>query len=89
MLFLDVPTEAQLARIGPLQAIGIAGTARGMSPQQMQSCLPKIGRFFRDQQVPVLHYKCCSTFDSAAHTAAWGLQSISWATTCKRRLHCL
>ncbi|AFK61551.1 hypothetical protein TKWG_05250 [Advenella kashmirensis WT001] len=72
MLFLDVPTEAQLARIGPLQAIGIAGTARGMSPQQMQSCLPKIGRFFRDQQVPVLHYKCCSTFDSAAHTGSLG-----------------
>lgn len=68
ILFLDVPTDAQLARVGPLDAIGIAGTARGMDPQQMQDYLPQIGDFFRDQHVPVLHYKCCSTFDSAAHT---------------------
>ncbi|MGO1767684.1 hypothetical protein CAP48_06095 [Advenella sp. S44] len=68
ILFLDVPTDAQLARVGPLDAIGIAGTARGMDPQQMQDYLPQIGNFFRDQHVPVLHYKCCSTFDSAAHT---------------------
>ena len=73
ILFLDVPTEAQLARIGPLDAIGIAGTARGMNPQQMQASLPKIGGFFQAQQVPVLHYKCCSTFDSAAHTGSLGV----------------
>lgn len=72
ILFLDVPTEAQLARIGSLDAIGIAGTARGMSPQQMQASLPKIGRFFQQQRVPVLHYKCCSTFDSAVHTGSLG-----------------
>ncbi len=72
ILFLDVPTDAQLAGIGPLQAIGIAGTARSMNPQQMQSSLPKIGRFFQDQQVRVLHYKCCSTFDSAVHTGSLG-----------------
>ncbi|HLU04245.1 MAG TPA: four-carbon acid sugar kinase family protein [Advenella sp.] len=72
ILFLDVPTEAQLAHVGILDAIGIAGTARGMSPQQMQVCLPKIGRFFHSQRVPVLHYKCCSTFDSAVHTGSLG-----------------
>src|SRR5690606_38741903 len=65
-------TEAQLAHVGILDAIGIAGTARGMSPQQMQVCLPKIGRFFHSQRVPVLHYKCCSTFDSAVHTGSLG-----------------
>lgn len=73
ILFLDVPTDGQLARIGPLDAIGIAGTARGMNSQQMQVSLPKIGRFFREQQVSVLHYKCCSTFDSAVHTGSLGV----------------
>src|SRR5690606_22788001 len=68
ILFLDVPTDAQLARVGPLDAIGVAGTARGMDPQHMQDYLPQIGDFFRAQHVPVLHYKCCSTFDSAVHT---------------------
>jgi len=73
ILFLDVPTQAQLTRIGPMDAIGIAGTARGMNPQQMQATLPKIGRFFQEQKASVLHYKCCSTFDSAAHTGSLGV----------------
>ena len=70
ILFLDVPTKEQLACVGPLDAIGIAGTARGMDTQQMRAYLPGIGRFFQDQRVPVLHYKCCSTFDSAVHTGS-------------------
>lgn len=65
ILFLDVPTDEQLARCSPMDAIGIAGTARSMSPQQMQAYLPKVGCFFREHAVPVVHYKCCSTFDSA------------------------
>jgi uncharacterized protein YgbK (DUF1537 family) len=36
-----------------------------MDPDQMRAALPEVGRFFRDQGVRLLHYKCCSTFDSA------------------------
>ncbi len=64
-LFLCVPSAEHLAAAGPLDAIGIAGGARTMSPEEMRERLPAVGRFFRDQGVRLLHYKCCSTFDSA------------------------
>lgn len=72
ILFLDVPTQQQLSRVGPLEAIGIAGTARSMSGRQMQASLPRVGRFFQEMAVPVLHYKCCSTFDSAPDAGSLG-----------------
>jgi uncharacterized protein YgbK (DUF1537 family) len=64
-LFLSVPSDEHLADAGPLDAIGIAGAARTMDPDQMRMALPAVGRFFRDRGVRLLHYKCCSTFDSA------------------------
>ena len=64
-LFLDVPSEEHLAAVGTLHAIGIAGAARTMTPAQMREKLPAIGRFFADRGVRLLHYKCCSTFESA------------------------
>lgn len=65
LLFLGVPSPAQLARAGELDAIGIAGAARSMAPAAMREALAPVGRFFQEQGVAVLHYKCCSTFDSA------------------------
>lgn len=65
LLFLDVPDESTLAAAGPLDAIGIAGSARAMAPDAMRAALTPVGRFFAAQGVPVLHYKVCSTFDSA------------------------
>jgi uncharacterized protein YgbK (DUF1537 family) len=73
LLFLDVPTPAQLALAGELDALGVAGSARTMSPQQMREALPRIGEFFRRMRVPVLLYKCCSTFDSSAQTGSLGV----------------
>jgi len=67
-LFLDVPTPKQFAAAGPLDAIGIAGAARAMSPAQMRAALPPIARLFRELDVSMVHYKCCSTFDSAPET---------------------
>ncbi|KKX33317.1 four-carbon acid sugar kinase family protein [Rhizobium sp. LC145] len=64
-LFLGPPSERHLDEIGSLQAIGIAGSARAMTSAQMREELEPVGRFFADIGVRVLHYKCCSTFDSA------------------------
>ncbi len=72
MLFLRVPTAEQLASVGPLDAIGIAGAARSMSPEDMKAELEPVGRFFAETNVPVLLYKCCSTFDSAPHIGSIG-----------------
>lgn len=64
-LFLGPPSERRLAAVGELDAIGIAGSARVMRPAEMEAELEPVGRFFAKTGVQVLHYKCCSTFDSA------------------------
>ncbi len=72
LLFLGLPTAAQLERAGPLDALGIAGAARAMTPDEMQAELGPVGRFFASLHVPVMHYKTCSTFDSAPHIGSIG-----------------
>jgi uncharacterized protein YgbK (DUF1537 family) len=72
LLFLDVPTPAQLAAAGALDAIGIAGAARAMDPAAMRTALQPVARFFASCGAQVLHYKCCSTFDSAPHVGSIG-----------------
>lgn len=73
LLFLGVPTPEQLRRAGPLDAIGIAGAARAMAPDAMQAELRNVGRFLASTGAQVLHYKCCSTFDSAPHVGSIGV----------------
>lgn len=73
LLFLGVPTAAQLQRAGALDAIGIAGAARAMAPEAMRAELAPVGRFFAQLRVPVLHYKVCSTFDSAPQVGSIGV----------------
>lgn len=72
LLFLDVPDIAQLGEAGQLDAVGIAGAARSMAPDAMRAELEPVGRFFAALGVAVMHYKCCSTFDSAAHVGSIG-----------------
>ena len=73
LLFLSVPSAAQLERAGPLDAIGIAGAARGMAPAEMTDELRAVGAFMAGTGARVLHYKCCSTFDSAPHVGSIGV----------------
>lgn len=72
LLFLDVPTEAQRAKAGPLQAIGIAGAARSLPPAAMAEVLAPVAQFMAASGAPLLHYKCCSTFDSAPQVGSIG-----------------
>uniref|UniRef100_A0A9E7ZY03 Four-carbon acid sugar kinase family protein n=1 Tax=Bosea sp. NBC_00436 TaxID=2969620 RepID=A0A9E7ZY03_9HYPH len=72
LLFLRQPNEAQLAAAGSLDAIGIAGASRAMAPAAIAAELTDIGRFFAGQGVGLMHYKCCSTFDSAPHIGSIG-----------------
>ena len=70
MLFMGVPGEAQQAAArsalgGALDAVGIAGASRSMAPEAMRAELEPVGRFFAALGNAVLHYKVCSTFDSA------------------------
>ncbi|WP_439588802.1 four-carbon acid sugar kinase family protein [Hydrogenophaga sp.] len=72
LLFLGVPSAQHLQQAGPLDAIGIAGAARAMDPAAMAEELEPVGRFFAALRAPVVHYKCCSTFDSAPHVGSIG-----------------
>ncbi|GLK83071.1 four-carbon acid sugar kinase family protein [Ancylobacter defluvii] len=72
LLFLGLPTPEQLTAAGPLDAIGIAGATRTMAPSDMARELEAAGRFFAAAGVALLHYKCCSTFDSAPQVGSIG-----------------
>jgi uncharacterized protein YgbK (DUF1537 family) len=78
-LFLDVPGAEDLDRFGPLDCIGVAGTARAMSPAEMDQALPRIFRGLAATGAQVLHYKTCSTFDSSPHIGSIGHAArIAW-----------
>lgn len=72
LLCLGVPDPDRLAAIGPLDALGIAGAARSMSPAELHREVDPVGRFAKSLQVPLLHYKCCSTFDSSPTIGSLG-----------------
>lgn len=65
LMFLRVPDDALLARAGPLDCIGIAGAARAMAPAEMRAALAPVAALAQRLRPQLLHYKVCSTFDSA------------------------
>ena len=65
LLFMQVPGAAQLARAGELDVLGIAGATRSMAPAQIRQALQPAAQLFAALRVPLVHYKVCSTFDSA------------------------
>jgi 3-oxoisoapionate kinase len=80
-LFLNPPTRAQLDALGGFDAIGIAGASRAMSPAEMDDALPPVFRALRELGAPLVHYKVCSTFDSAPGIGSIGrVMEIARAT---------
>jgi uncharacterized protein YgbK (DUF1537 family) len=73
ILFMAMPTAEQLSAAGPLDAVGVAGTARSMGTQALEAELGPVGAGFAALGVCVLHYKVCSTFDSSPRTGSIGV----------------
>lgn len=68
VLFLEPPTPERIAeQYADIQAVGVAGISRTMTPEQMRAELPPIFNALRALNAPLFHYKVCSTFDSAPH----------------------
>jgi uncharacterized protein YgbK (DUF1537 family) len=65
VLFTDVPSPALLARFEGLEAIGIAGHTRSLTPEEMEGVVPAALDALRRTGASILHYKVCSTFDSS------------------------
>lgn len=72
VLFADTPSPELLERFSGCGAIGIASTARAEGPDWMDAHLPETFSFLRQTGAPLLHYKVCSTFDSAPHVGSIG-----------------
>ncbi|HEY8593838.1 MAG TPA: four-carbon acid sugar kinase family protein [Devosiaceae bacterium] len=72
VLFLDIPTPDQLARLAGYRGIGIAGIARSQAPEWMERELPGIFAALGALGAPVTQYKICSTLDSSPHIGSIG-----------------
>ena len=72
-LFLGRPTAERLkASRSNLQAIGISGTSRTMTPAQMNDELPAQFALLDSLQPRLIHYKVCATFDSSPKIGSIG-----------------
>ncbi|SPF80232.1 four-carbon acid sugar kinase family protein [Pseudoprimorskyibacter insulae] len=72
VLFTDVPTPDQRARFADVRGLGIATTARAHGPGWMEAHLPQAFHYLTTQTAPLVHYKTCSTLDSAPHVGSIG-----------------
>ncbi|WP_206431502.1 four-carbon acid sugar kinase family protein [Sphingomonas koreensis] len=70
VLFLRTPDAALRARFPDARAIGIASDARSRSPEWMDAELPAMFAALGD--AALVHYKTCSTFDSAPQVGSIG-----------------
>lgn len=72
VLFLEPPSASLLERFADAQAVGLATTARAQGPAWMRRHLPPLLAGLQDLGPQILHYKICSTFDSAPHSGSIG-----------------
>ncbi|WP_245396424.1 four-carbon acid sugar kinase family protein [Jiella sonneratiae] len=72
VLFTGIPEAATLERFAGCRAFGIASTARSHGPTWMEDNLREPLRWLDSLGAPLLHYKVCSTFDSAPDVGSIG-----------------
>ena len=72
VLFTRVPDEEKRRRFAHCRAIGLAGTSRSRPPEWMDAELPEVFTWLRSLGAEIVHYKVCSTFDSAPHRGSIG-----------------
>lgn len=71
-LFISPPTLAQLKNFPGLQAVGVAGKTRSLAPAAMERELRPALLALKKLKPRHVHYKVCSTFDSAPHVGSIG-----------------
>lgn len=72
VLFLAPPTKEQIAGLGELRGIGVAGRTRSMTPDDAEAELRPVFESFAQLGTPLIHYKTCSTFDSSPEIGSVG-----------------
>lgn len=71
-LLLKPPTPELLSAFPALDAIGVAGDSRAMTPMEMDRELPAVFAALATCGAPIVHYKVCSTFDSSERIGSIG-----------------
>ena len=71
-LFIQPPSPAQLKKYPGLQATGVAGKTRSLAPEAMERELKPALLALKKLKPRHVHYKVCSTFDSAPHVGSIG-----------------
>ena len=71
-LFIAPPTPAQLKKFSGLQAIGVAGKTRSLTPDAMERELKPALLALKKLKPRHVHYKVCSTFDSSPTVGSIG-----------------
>ena len=72
MLFIEPPTVEQLKQYPELEVIGIAGKTRALPTAEMELALNDAFGKIKNYNSRHVHYKVCSTFDSAPHIGSIG-----------------
>jgi uncharacterized protein YgbK (DUF1537 family) len=72
ILFIEPPTADQLALYSDLDAFGVAGKTRSLSPAEMENVLLAAFKKLRSSGARHVHYKTCSTFDSSPSIGSIG-----------------
>ncbi len=72
VLFLTSPSAEARADFADVDALGIAGTGRSLSPDAMNEVLPPLFTELAALRAPISHYKTCSTFDSSPEVGSIG-----------------
>ncbi len=72
VLFLRPPSGAARAHFADVEAVGLAGNARSLTPAEMDEVLPPLFAELASLGAPVTHYKTCSTFDSSPEVGSIG-----------------
>lgn len=72
ILYMDVPEAGLARRFAGVRGIGIATTLRSEAPEAMRRKLGPLLQWLEARAAPILHYKICSTFDSAPETGSIG-----------------
>ena len=72
VLLLKPPGPETLAKCAELDAVGVAGDSRAMSPAEMDAALPSVFDALASVGAPIVHYKVCSTFDSSPEIGSIG-----------------
>ena len=72
VLFMEPPTPEQIQSVDGLQAFGVAGFTRSLSPEKMEEVLLPAFKAMKASGARHVHYKVCSTFDSTPQTGSIG-----------------